>query len=155
MNSTTDINAEESAAVSVIKCVIGAVLGSIPSMILMVVLGKVGYLASICGFFMIFGQMYACDFFTRKSTQINVETALVICVIVMAAAVYVCERMIWAWELKDAEASGVASFSYCFLNFGRLAEQLDIEYEFLSALIKSYVFAAIGAVAGYFKFAKK
>lgn len=146
---------EESAALTVFKGVIGAVIGSVPSMFLWVVLGKAGYVAALSGFFMILGEMYACDFMTRKSRQMNIEAALIICAVVMIAAVYICERIIWSWELTDLLQDDGLTFSACFWNFGILADDLDIKYVFRSSLIRSYIFAALGAVAGYWKLAKK
>ena len=139
---------EESEIVTIIKGIIGAILGTIPSMILWIVLGKVGIVASLCGFFMILGELYACEFMTKKSGQMNKETALVICVIVMAAAIYLCERVIWSWELSDMLNQYEATFSGCFMNFWQLLEDLDIEYDFKASLIQSYIFAAIGGIVG-------
>lgn len=153
----TDIRSDrdESAALTMFKAVIGAILGSVPSMILWIVLGKAGYAAAICGFFMMLGELYACDFITRKSRQMNTEAALLVCVIVMAAAAYLCERVIWSWELADLLYSEGVTFSDCFLNFGSITDDLDIKYDFLASLIKSCVFAAIGAAAACIKLFKK
>ena len=155
MNSGADSIHEESAVLTVIKAAAGAVLGSVPSMILWVTLGKAGYVAAIGGFFMITGEMLACGFMTKKSRQMNIETATVICIIVMAAAIYTCERLIWSWELADLLYAEGLTFSDCFLNFGRVAEELDLKYDFRVSLIKSGLFAAIGAIPGYLKVCKE
>ena len=59
--------AEESTLLILGKALLGAMLGAIPAMLLWVVLGKVGYLAAISGFFMMAGEIIACDHFTRKA----------------------------------------------------------------------------------------
>ena len=141
----------ESEAVTIIKGVIGAVLGTIPSMLLWVVLGKVGVVAALCGFFMILGELYACDFMTKKSGQMNMEAALLICAIVMLITIYICERIIWSWELSDMLYQSGLTFSDCFLNFKNLLEDLEIETDFEASLIQSYVFAILGGVAGAVK----
>lgn len=155
MNSGADSIHEESAVLTVIKAVAGAMLGSVPSMILWVTLGKAGYVAAIGGFFMITGEMFACSFMTKKNRQMNIEAATVICIIVMAASVYICERLIWSWELADLLYAEGLTFPNCFLNFGRLTKELDINYDFRASLIRSGIFAAIGAIPGYIKTCKE
>lgn len=154
------ISAEESTYLILGKAFLGAVLGAIPAMFLWIVLGKIGYLAAISGFFMMLGELVACSYFTRKSRNMNIQTALVICVIVMIIDVYLCERLVWSWELCDIlneyseDGYSISVFS-CFKNLGDIIESLDIQGNFTSSLVKSYLFAALGAVAGVMKLAKK
>lgn len=147
---------EEATAVIIAKAVLGAILGAIPSMFLWIVLGKVGYLASIAGFFMFLGELIACDFFTKKSKHMNLETAIVICGIVTLIAVYLCERIVWSWQMMDIFNSGeyYAGFFDYFMNFDELLEALELNNSFNSSLIKSYIFAAIGAVGSVLKITK-
>ena len=147
---------EQSTAVIIVKAVLGAMLGAIPSMFLWIVLGKVGYLASIAGFFMFLGELVACDFFTKKSGQLNIQTAIVICGIVTLIAVYFCERVVWSWQMMDVfnSAEYSAGFFDYFLNFDDLLDYLELNNSFNSSLIKSYIFAAIGAVGSVLKITK-
>lgn len=145
MGDNIEIESEESTAVTLIKGIIGAFLGTIPSAVLWIALGKVGYIGEICGFFMIFGEMYICGFMTRKSKDMNIETATVICVIVTAVMVYVCERAVWSWDICDALAPDGPPLTFCFLHFEDLIEDMEISADFTSELIKSYAFAAMGA----------
>ena len=146
-NKDDDLH-EESEIITIIKGIVGAMLGTIPSMLLWIVLGKVGVVAALCGFFMILGELYACDFMTKKSGQMNKETALLICAIVMLVTIYICERMIWAWELSDVLSRSGLTFSDCFLNFKSLLEELEIAADFEASLIQSYIFAILGGAAG-------
>lgn len=145
MDDNLENKSEEPAAVTLIKGVIGAFLGTIPSAVLWIALGKVGYIGEICGFFMIFGEMYICSFMTRKSKDMNIETAIVICVIVTAVMVYVCERAVWSWDIYDALSPNGPSFTDCFLHFEDFKDNMEINGSFTSELVKSYVFAAMGA----------
>lgn len=145
MNNNTEKISEELAAVTVLKGVIGAFLGTVPSAILWIALGKVGYIGEICGFFMIFGELYMCNSMTRKSNEMNAETAIVICIIVTAVMVYVCERFVWSWDIYDALAPNGPSLTACFLHFEDLKDNMEISGDFTSELVKSYVFAALGA----------
>lgn len=145
MNNDTEKISEEPAAVTVLKGVIGAFLGAVPSAILWTSLGKVGYIGEICGFFMIFGELYICSLMTRKSKEMNAETATVICIAVTAVTVYVCERAVWAWDIYDALAPDGPALAACFLRFEELKENMGLSADFTSELVKSYAFAAMGA----------
>jgi len=137
--------AEQSAAVTVIKGVIGAFIGTIPSAVLWIAMGKIGYISEMCGFFMIFGEMYICSLMTKKSSDMNIETAIVICIIVTLIMVYVCERAVWSWDIRDAFGSGELSVGYCFLHFESLIGDTELSSDFDAELIKSYAIAALGA----------
>ena len=143
-----DIPHEESGVITIIKVIIGAILGAIPAMLLWVVLGKIGVVAAVCGFLMIFCEMYSCSFMTKKNGNMNPVIAFVICAVVMLIAVYVCERILWAWELSDVLKEYGLTFSDCFTNFKSLIDGFELNADFTEDLIKSYIFAVIGAVAG-------
>ena len=151
---------EESTLVTLGKALLGAMLGAIPAMLLWVVLGKVGYLAAISGFFMFLGEIIACNYFTRKSSQMNIWVALVICAVVMIFDVYLCERFVWSWELCDVlNEYGEGEYSVgifdCFKNFKELTAVFEVQEDFTASLVKSYLFAALGGFAGVMKLAKK
>lgn len=145
MDGNTEKEYGELTAVTVLKGVIGAFLGTIPSAILWITLGKVGYIGEICGFFMIFGELYICSFMTRKNMDMNAETATVICIAVTAVMVYVCERAVWSWDIYDVLAPDGPSLAACFLHFEELKENMELSADFTSELVKSYAFAAMGA----------
>lgn len=141
----------EMSLITVIKGIIGAILGTLPSVILWIALGKTGYVAAIGGFFMILGEMYICDRMTRKNREMNIETALVICVIVMIVTVYICERIIWSWELCDLIGPNGPTLTECFWNFKAILTELELTPVFDKSLFQSYIFAALGAIAGIVK----
>lgn len=149
-NISEDTNGEqnEMSAITVLKGIIGAIIGTLPSVILWVTLGKTGYVAAIGGFFMILGEMYICDRMTRKNRNMNVEIALVICVIVMAVTVYNCEKIIWSWDLCDLFGSNGPTLIECFFNFNYFLEELEMTAEFYRQIFQSYIFAVIGAIVG-------
>ncbi|MDE6763123.1 MAG: hypothetical protein K2J73_05545 [Oscillospiraceae bacterium] len=142
---------ENSSAVIVAKAVIGAFIGSLPASVLWISLGRVGYIASLCGFFMIFGEMYLCSLFTKNDKDMNIETAVVICIIVTLVMVYVCERAVWSYDLYYALIPECPSVGFCFLHFERLITDTEISADFDSALFRSYIFAALGAAASSFR----
>ena len=154
------LRSDESTLPVLGKALLGAMLGAIPAMLLWVVLGKVGYLAAISGFFMFLGEMIACDFFTKKSSQMNIWAALVICTVVMIFDVYLCERFVWSWELCDVlNEYGEGEYSVgildCFKSFNELTEAFEVQEDFTASLVKSYLFAALGGFAGFMKLGKR
>lgn len=142
---------ENSSAFIVAKAVAGAFIGSLPASILWICLGRVGYIASLCGFFMIFGEMYLCRLLTKNDRDMNIETSVVICIIVTIVMVYLCERAVWSYDLYYALLPECPSVGYCFIHFERLITGLEISSDFDSALFRSYIFAAIGAATSSFR----
>ena len=86
----------------------------------------------------------------------NLETAIIICGIVTLIAVYLCERIVWSWQIMDVFNSEeyYAGFFDYFMNFGEMLDSLELNNDFYSSLIKSYVFAVIGAVGSVTKITK-
>ena len=114
-------------------------------------MGKVGYISEMCGFFMIFGEMYICSLMTKKSRDMNIETAIVICIIVTLIMVYVCERAVWSWDIYDTLAPAVPSVGYCFLHFENLIMDTELNSDFEAELFKSYIITAMGATTNVVK----
>lgn len=142
---------ENSSGFIVAKAIAGAFIGAIPAAILWIAMGRIGYIASLCGFFMIFGEMYLCSLFTKNDKDMNIETAVVICIIVTIVMVYLCERAVWSWDIYDALAPECPSVGYCFMHFERLITDTEISSDFDSELFRSYIFAAIGAATSSFR----
>ncbi len=141
---------ENSSGFIIAKAVAGAFIGTIPAAVLWIAMGRVGYISSLCGFFMIFGEMYMCSLLTKNEKDMNIETAVVICIIVTIAMVYLCERAVWSYDLYYAVPE-CPSVGYCFVHFEKLITGTDISDAFDSALFRSYIFAAIGAATSSFR----
>ena len=100
---------------------------------------------------MIFGEMYLCSLFTKNDKDMNIETAVVICIIVTLVMVYVCERAVWSYDLYYALVPEYPSVGFCFLHFERLITDTEISADFDSEIFRSYIFAALGAAASSFR----
>lgn len=151
MNDKLINESDESATLTIVKAVFGAFIGTIPSAVLWITMGKVGYISEMCGFFMIFGEMYICSLMTKKSHDMNIETAIVICIIVTLIMVYVCERAVWSWNICDALGSAGPSVGYCFLHFENLIMDTELNSDFEAELFKSYIITAMGATTNVVK----
>lgn len=159
-NVMTEAVPEESTAVTLLKALLGAVVGSLPAVFLWIVLGKAGYVAAIAGFFMFLGELIACNKFTSKSRSMNIWAGVVICAIVMIINVYLCERFVWSWEMSDVfneYSNGEYHIGIldCFMNFKEFTALLEVQEDFTGSLVQSYLFALLGGVAGFMKLAKK
>ncbi|MCM1578949.1 MAG: hypothetical protein NC078_09145 [Ruminococcus sp.] len=145
-----------STPIVLLKGLLGAIVGSIPAMILWVVLGKIGVVAAIAGFFMILGELIAFERFTKDSPDMNLPAAVIICGVVMLVNIYLCERFTWSWELYDVlkEETEITLFD-CIRHFNTFAELLEIKSDFNGSLVQSYLFGIIGAAAGVAKLAKR
>ena len=109
---------------------------------------------------MFLGSIIACDKFTSKSSNMNIWAGVVICAVVMMINVYLCERFVWSWEMSDAlneysEGEYHIVIFDCFRNFTEFTALLEVQEDFTSSLVKSYIFALLGGVAGVRKLAKK
>ena len=142
-----DEPAEESELFTVILCILGAVIGTLPSALLWIVLKRTGVISEIAGVFMMIGELYICNLMT-KNRYVNFETVLVICIIVTAAVIYLCERGLWDWDMMYMPSPYENSFVGCFMNFTQLLDDLDIWFEFKVSLIISYALAASGGISG-------
>lgn len=96
--TSPDIEVQDSFAIALLKGILGAVVGAVPGFLLWIIIAKLGYVSSLCGAVIAFGSAYGFSFMTKKSS-ISPFIAVIICLIVMAAAVYLAIRIDWAWEI--------------------------------------------------------
>lgn len=92
---------ERSIMTDILKAVLGALVGAIPGMALWVIIGKTGYIASVCGLLLAAGIVFGYTFMT-KDDGIPLSWGVVICLVIMVSAVYFAERIVWTWEMVDA-----------------------------------------------------
>lgn len=91
---------DESPVITLVKGIIGAIVGALPGMLLWIILGKFGFIASACGLLLTLGIVFGCEKMTEKG-ELSFVIKAVICLIVMIAAVYFAERIVWTWALAE------------------------------------------------------
>lgn len=91
---------DESPVITLVKGIIGAIVGAIPGMLLWIILGKVGFIATACGLLLTMGIVFGCGKMTEKG-QLSFVIKAVICLIVMIAAVFFSEKIVWTWALAE------------------------------------------------------
>lgn len=94
-------NYGESKVITILKGLIGAIVGAIPGVLVWILLGKLGFVLSAVGLLIGFGIIMGFAFFT-KNADLPVWVMLVIFVGVFALAMILSEKIVWTWELADA-----------------------------------------------------
>ncbi len=103
------ITSEESMLVELLKAILGAVVGALPGFILWILIGKVGFVAAICGSVLAMGTIAGYTFMT-KDDFLPQKYGIITCIAVIAIAVFMADKIVWCWELSDQfKATVVAS----------------------------------------------
>lgn len=89
---------KESAAVTLVKGIIGAVAGAIPGFLLWILIARLGYVSAYCGLFIAGGSMLAYSYMTKKG-DLSPVIGFAVCTIVLGAAIVLAVRIDWSWEL--------------------------------------------------------
>ena len=162
---------EESKLMPVVKGVLGALLGAIPGIILIILVARIGFIASICGAVMAVCIFFGYNLFTKNS-GLEEKTGLIICAVVMIFAIYFAVRTSWCLEIssflqKDLgfkpgeidseilyEFLGIrdVTFSEISSEFGNLLEKCECKGKFITSLLENIAFAALGGFGTFTKF---
>ena len=129
--------------------ILGAVIGSIPGILLWILLGYIGYTSAIVGFVMAIGIIFG---FVKMGGDLMSGAGIAVCVVVLLIAIYVGEHMSWAVslskELKEIDEAYTAGF--CASHLYDLLELGEIKGSFFLSLGQGYLFGILGAF-GTFK----
>jgi len=124
-----DMGAEDNFVISLLKGILGAVVGAIPGFLLWIIIAKLGYVSSLCGAVIAIGSAFGFSFMTKK-TQISPIVALITCIIVMTIAVYMAIRIDWAWEIaKYFEETVWPEYLAAMTEYGATASESKEIYE--------------------------
>lgn len=124
-----DMGSEDNFAISLLKGILGAVVGSVPGFLLWIIIAKLGYVSSLCGAVIAIGSAFGFSFMTKKSS-ISPVIAIITCIIVMAIAVYMAIRIDWAWEIaKYFEETVWPEYLATMTEYGATASESKEIYE--------------------------
>ena len=179
---TRAVGTKDTEFMTAVKGGIGAIIGAIPGMLLMIMVARFGFIAAICGAAMAFCLFFGYKLMTRNS-WVSAKVGIVICAVVMIIAVYLSVRISWTLALQDAiqEAEsamrsllgseysgetktfikeivggdGEISFGNCWDNFGNIMDMLNMNGRYIGSLAENYVFAAIGGIGTFMKFGRE
>lgn len=162
---------ERSIVEDILKGVLGACIGALPGLLLWILIGKIGFIVSICGLILAVGTVGGYYFMTNDK-DLSPTVGAVVCILVIVIGIFFAEKIVWCWEMTDQsqkfkqeyyatmaefgleEEFGFTegTFSDFFNNFHHTLDVLDLENKYRSELIRCYIFAAIGASSFILKF---
>ena len=175
--STASYRSEGGEFSAILMGVLGAVIGAIPGMLLMIFVARFGFIASLCGAAMaamIFGGYKL----MTKNSLLSTKTGLIICGAVMALAVFLAVRISWTFALRDALGLAKAwlgdlddygftdsyykgligdeepTFGNCWSNFSAILTELGYKGRFIASLAENYLFAGLGCAGVFAKFGR-
>lgn len=113
---------ERPVTVSVLFGIIGAVVGALPGFGLWLLLARLNIVSAYCGALLAFGTIFGYSFMTKKD-ELPAALGIIVCIAVMAGAVYLAECIDWAWEIADVLKNDVYSdFESSMREYGLFSE---------------------------------
>ncbi len=143
----------ESTVITLLKGLLGAIVGAIPGMLLWIIVGKLGFIFSAIGILIAAGSVFGFGFMTKKGNPPMV-LGMAICAVVFLLAIFFAVRIEYAWEISSLLADeGIGEFTFfkCFLHLGEIFEMFDLKGEYIWGLIKAELFGLLGGFAILFK----
>lgn len=130
---------------------VGALIGALAGAALIVILAKIGYVASISGMVMAFLSLFLYTKFAGKLSK----KGIVICVVIMLVTVFLTQWLFYTYifykELKDYGFT----FGDVFKSLWDLIEMTEIKGDFIKDIIMLYAFTVLGAIPSIRDFVKK
>ncbi|MCR5601637.1 MAG: hypothetical protein K6G33_12945 [Ruminococcus sp.] len=172
--SYSDFGTKDTDFVSLLKGILGAVVGAIPGIILIILLARAGFIAAICGALMAGGMFFGYKFMTKNNPPSEMA-GIVICGVVMLIGVYIAVRTSWCMEIAKVlqdelgfaagevdkftsevlyEYIGIrdVSFSEISSEFGTLLDKVDLKGKFIWSFLENLIFAVAGGYGAFSKF---
>lgn len=145
--------AGESAVVTALKGILGAVIGAIPGMALWIILGKLGFVFSAVGILIGLGIVLGFSKMT-KNGEIPVWLTFVIFIGVFVATMILAEKIVWTWELASSFKEYLPTFREDIIS-GVMAEdssltRADIETVLTDDMYNQLVKENFGITEGTF-----
>lgn len=136
---------EEQKKENVAGGIVGAVLGSLAGVVVMVLLDQLGYVAALSGLVLAVCALKGYELLGGKLGNLGT----VLCIVIMIAMVYVGNQITWAIafynELKDYME---VTFFDCFRSVADLLDLVGDEAKsaYFTGLAQQYLFVALGAI---------
>lgn len=123
---------------------IGAIIGSIPGLVLWVIVGFFGVTWSLIGMLIVFGTFMG---YEKLGGKPDSQSGIASCLLVMIVAVYLGVHLSWSMQLYSA----LVNYGYedvtrfmCVEHLHQFLSILDLNGKFIGAVVKGYFFAAVG-----------
>lgn len=119
---------EDSMFMEALKATLGAVVGAIPGILLWIIIGKVGFIAVICGTVLSGGAVSGYIFMT-KDNFLPKKYGIIICAAVVIISVYIAEKIVWCWEMSEQFKRVVATARGAAYGLGEAGGLSDAEID--------------------------
>ena len=135
--SYSDFDGGRTEFMTMVIGAVGAIIGALPGFFFIMVLARFGLIASICGTVLAAGTFFGYFLATRKSS-FDLKRGGIICIAVMAIAIFLAVRISWTYKVRDALIL-LKDFSYSYIDESdEFSEDdkatVDSGYEFLFGL---------------------
>ncbi len=124
----------------------GAVIGAIPGTLLWIIIGKVGFIAALCGALLAGGVVCGYQFVT-KDNEISPTVGITVCLVVITVAILLATRIIWCWKLSDQFKLEVKDWS---AEVYELADELEYDRSETDKIIEATLIEEFGFSEGTF-----
>lgn len=132
--------AQEQKPEKVLIGTLGALLGAILGGGVVILMSRLGYVASLSGLAIAYSVVYLYDIFAGRRPK----KGLVICLFIMAITPYLADRIDWA--LVIMKESGVLTFGEAFALIPDLIGDAIDTGDYVKNLLLIYAFAIVGAL---------
>jgi len=126
--------------------VIGAILGSIPGLLVWLLLSKLGVIAAISGIILISGTLLGYKLFAKQISTFG----FIFCIVLVLFMVYFATKLSWCIEIYS-ECKDFLTFKECFSEFSLLLKSADCTGSFIKDILMGYLITAISAGAAFKK----
>lgn len=122
--------------------ILGALLGSLVGVVVMLLLDRLGYVSSLSGIIMLAGAVWGYAHFGKAlSTK-----GILICVPIVIAMVYVGSRLCWAVTIHGLYPPSGPNYLDLFVHLPQQLKAGGLEDQYYEYLVQQYAFAALGVV---------
>lgn len=128
---------------------IGAVIGSIPGMLIWALLGSFGFTWALIGLIIVAGAFIGYGMFGGDTSS---GQGLITCIVVVLIAVYCGAHLAWSMQLHSAlkEYDVDVSLGDCIAHLHAFLGIMELRGKFIGSLLTDYLFAGLGAF-GFFR----
>lgn len=127
---------------NIVLGIVGAVLGALVGAALIVILDKIGYVASISGVVMAYLSLFL---YTKFAGKLSVK-GIIVCIVIMIITVFVTEWLLYSFAFyKELKPYGY-TLGDIVKGLPRLLELGEIKGNFITNILMLYGFTALGAI---------
>ena len=91
---------ESSMFIQLLKAIGGALIGAIPGILLWIIVGRIGFVAIICGGILALGVVAGYTFMSKDGALPEIY-GIVVCVAIIIISVFLAEKVVWCWKMAD------------------------------------------------------